>query len=275
MQAIAWTLVILAVLALFFLFVFRPILRAARRRRLQNAPFPAGWESILKRTLPLYLRMPALLRERLRSHIQVFVAEKNFEGCGGLEITDEIRVTIAAQACLLGLNLGESHYPKLITILVYPGAYVAGGGAREGMIQTEEREVRLGESWNRGMVVLAWDHVKQGARDIHDGQNVVLHEFAHQLDQEDGHADGAPVLDHRSRYITWARILGEEYASLRKRVFRGKKDVLDAYGAQNPAEFFAVVTEAFFEKPKRLKEKHLDLYKELKNYYRMDPASWD
>ena len=190
-------------------------------------------------------------------------------------VTEEMRVTIAAQACLLLLHRETDFYPTLRTVLVYPSAYVAPmtesvgkGVVREGV------SVRLGESWQRGCVILSWDDVLRGGADIHDGQNVVLHEFAHQLDQEDGAAEGAPLLPNRSMYAAWAHILGEEYIQLQKDSACGRRNVLDRYGATNPAEFFAVATECFFEKADALRQKHPELYTELKLYYRQDPAEF-
>ena len=157
---------------------------------------------------------------------------------------------------------------------MYPHAYVAksvepiGGG-----VVQEGETARLGEAWKDGVVVLSWDDVRRGASGLHDGHNVVLHEFAHQLDQQDGSADGTPTLEHRSQYTTWARVLGDEYDQLRRETEQGRTDVLDEYGATNPAEFFAVATECFFEKPIQLRRKHPQLYEELKTYYRQDPAS--
>ena len=190
-----------------------------------------------------------------------------FEGCGGLELTDEMRVLIAAQACLLLLNRPAAVYPRLKTILVYPSTYVAGG-------QDQPKSVRLGESWGAGVVVLAWNSVKGGATNFNDGQNVTLHEFAHQLDQADGAADGAPDLASRSAYRTWAQVLSREYQTLRKWKKKGRRTVLNKYGATNPAEFFAVATETFFEKPRQMKKKHPELYEELKRYYRTEPLDW-
>jgi Mlc titration factor MtfA (ptsG expression regulator) len=244
-----------------------------RRRRAKAADFPASWSEIVDRNVPYQRRLSAEDRAELRGDVQVFLAEKTFEGCGGLVVTDEIRVTIAAQACLLLLHRETDDYPLLRSILVYPSAYVAplkepdeGGVIREGT------SVRLGESWGRGTVVLSWDDVLRGAADIHDGQNVVLHEFAHQLDQEGGSVGGAPLLPRRSMYVAWARVLGAEYARLRDDSARGKSGVLREYGATNPAEFFAVATECFFEKGAALRAKHPELYDELKLYYRQDPA---
>lgn len=228
----------------------------------------------MNRNVALYRYLPDPLKKELQGHIQVFLDEKIFEGCGGLKITDEIRVTIAAQACILLLNRKPTYYPKLYTILVYPGAYVAKKVTVIGMQHTEEMTVRAGESWTRGEVVLAWDNVRQEAIDLADGHNVVLHEFAHQLDQEDGSADGAPILEKLSSYRTWARVLSKEYQDLQQRVLSGRKDIMDAYGATDPAEFFAVATETFFERPKQMKLTHPELYEELESYYGLDPLKW-
>ena len=248
--------------------------RRLRRQRQRARPFPPEWEAILDRNVGLYRHLPAALRQDLHGHIQVFLAEKHFEGCGGLKITEEIRVTVAAQACILLLNRTTDFYPRLSTILVYPGVYrprrFTGPGLRHELADT----VNAGESWPTGAVVLAWDEVQRGAMDVAHKANVVLHEFAHQLDQEDGAADGAPVLERPSSYATWARVFGQEYAALQERAARGQPTLLDQYGATNPAEFFAVATETFFEQPLRMQSEHPELYAELKAYYRLDPAEW-
>jgi MtfA peptidase len=244
-----------------------------RRDRIRSQPFSPAWLTTIQKNVPIFNGLPQADQRELQGHIQVFLAEKCFEGCGGLEMTDKIKVTIAAQACVLLLHR-ESDYRRLFSILVYPHAYVAksiepiGGG-----VALEGETARLGEAWKDGVVVLSWDDVRQGASDLHDGHNVVLHEFAHQLDQEDGSADGAPILEHRS-HVTWARVLSEEYDQLRRDAEQGRTSVLDEYGATNPAEFFAVATECFFEKPIQLRRKHPQLYEELKAYYRQDPASF-
>jgi Mlc titration factor MtfA (ptsG expression regulator) len=248
--------------------------RKERWAKIHETPFPNEWSAILEKDVPIYARLTEIDKAELRGLIQVFLAEKVFEGCGGLEVTDEIKVTIAAQACMLLLRRETDVYPKLITILVYPSAFVS-NMPRHGPhgVVSEGPLGLLGEAWNSGVVVLSWDDVKQGAADVRDGHNVVFHEFAHQLDQEDGSADGAPVLPGRNLYSAWARVLGEEYNELRKVAETGKKSVLDTYGATEPAEFFAVATEAFFEKPVQLKKKHPELYEELKIYYGQDPEA--
>lgn len=260
-------------LAATFLIV-RRLSRLARRKRLTATPFPEARRQIVEKNVPLYSRLPDALKQQLHGSINVFLDEKRFEGCGGLEITDEIRVTIAAQACMLLLNRKTTCFAKLRTIMVYPHTYVAKIVSSDGRVTIEGRSVRLGESWQDGPVVLAWDSVTGGTSNIADARNVVLHEFAHQLDQEDGTADGAPILEHRSAYVAWARVLGREYAALQKSKKAHRRSVMRKYGATNPAEFFAAATETFFEKPKQMHKRHPELYDELRDYYKLDPLEW-
>ena len=248
--------------------------RRRRRNRLRATPLPGEWRAVLARNLPVYRILPESLRQQLNGHVQVFLAEKRFVGCGGLAITDEIRVTVAGQACLLLLNRRTRYYPGLMSIVVYPVAYMSRKTVLEGGVATESDAARGGESWMHGSVVLAWDHVRGGARDFHDGQNVVLHEFAHQLDQEDGSSDGRPILGRGSGYGVWGRVCGREFDCLRRDVLKGRKTLLDAYGATDPAEFFAVATEFFFERPRSFRGLHPELYEQLERYYRIDPLTW-
>ena len=265
----------------FFLFaggawaVYRLIVRMrknARRRKALQQPFPDEWVEILKQNLPPYSKLSDTLRQELIGDIKIFLAEKSFEGCGGLELTDEIKVTISAQACMLLLNRKDDCYPKLSSVLVYPSTYIDGS---KGLFTNKTDKVaRLGESWTMGTVVLAWDSVKRGALNFDDGRNVTLHEFAHQLDQEDGRADGAPILEERSAYRPWARIFSKEFALLQEKKKKRKGSVFSKYGATNPAEFFAVVTEALYEKPRQFQKKHPELYEEMREYYKVDPLDW-
>lgn len=249
--------------------------RKRRRARLAALPWPQDWEAMVRQNVPLYEKLPEAMRDQLRGLVQIFLDEKKFEGCGGLAITEEMKITIAAQACILLLNRKIPLYPKLQAILVYPHAFVTQALKQQGWGPfMEEQQVLLGQSWHQGMVILAWDQIAHGARDIHNGHNVILHEFAHQLDQEDGRSDGAPLLESGSRYVSWARHLGQVYQELQEAVAKHQKTFLDQYGATNPAEFFAVVTETFFEKPQALKKKIPTLYEELKNYYKLDPAQF-
>ena len=249
-------------------------LREYRRRKHRSRPFAEKWARILARNIPRYHCLPPADREELEEHIQVFLAEKRFEGAAGLVITDEIRVTIAAQACMLLLHRDTDYYPGLSSIIVYPHEYFTRHTERApGGFVHEGKQARLGESSTRGAVVLSWDHARAGASDVDDCRNVVFHEFAHQLDAEDGRVDGVPLLPQRSSYIAWARILGKEYEQLRQRTARGYTTLLDRYAATNPAEFFAVATECFFQSPVRMSDEHPELYEELKAYYRQDPAA--
>jgi Mlc titration factor MtfA (ptsG expression regulator) len=246
-----------------------------RRRVLRSRPFPAPWRRILQCRMPLFRRLPADLQLQLKQHIQVFVAEKNFLGCGGLTVTDDMRVSIAAQACLLLLNRRTEYYPKLRQILVYPGAFLVdrvqtGAG---GVLQ-ERRHLIAGESWSQGQVILSWEDAIAGAAVVDDGRNVVLHEFAHQLDQETGVANGAPPLPSSDRYARWSRVLGSEFRALQHRSDGDPPSLFSSYGATSPAEFFAVVSEVFFEQPGPLAAFHPALYHELRDFYRVDPQTW-
>ncbi len=250
-------------------------MRSRKIAQVIREPFPKEWEETLLRNVVLYRHLPAVLQKQLHDDVRIFLSEKRFEALGGLEMSDEIMVTIAGQACLLLLNRENRDFPGLVSILVYPDAYIVeetrpvGGG-----VYAEGPSVRLGESWGRGSVVLAWDNVKQGGLNTEDGHNVVLHEFAHQLDQEDGVADGAPILGEKSSYAVWARIMSEEFELLRLASEHHRKYVFDEYGATSPAEFFAVATETFFEKPLQLSKKSPDLYAELREFYNVDPVEW-
>jgi Mlc titration factor MtfA (ptsG expression regulator) len=268
-------LVLLLALAAAALVRWRRRRRAAALRRLQRSPFSPEWRSVLRRNVPLYRRLSDAERARLEGHVQVFLAEKRFEGCGGLELTDEIRVTIAAQACLLLLGHDAGGYPELRSILVYPSTVVPEYVEPEvdGDL-VHEPEPLVGESWAHGTVILAWDDVLDGAATADDGWNVVLHEFAHQLDQETGDADGTPHLDTLAATKRWRRVMREHLAALRQAADQGRPTLLDPYGAEDPAEFFAVATECFFEQPLELKLEHPELYRELSAFYRLDPVSW-
>jgi hypothetical protein len=245
-----------------------------RRDRLANQPFPDEWLAIVESNVPLHRRLPPEDKKELQQHILIFTAEKKFEGCAGLQITDQIKVTIAAQACILLLHRKTDYYPGLYSILVYPQSYLVQRAQHlVGRLLVVGPDIRSGESWRRGTVVLSWDDVRRSAADIHDGHNVVLHEFAHQLDSSAGKGDSTPVVARRSSYVAWARILQKDYEKLQRDISCHRNTLLDAYGATNPAEFFAVATEYFFERPKEVQKFHPELYNELKHFYQQDPAS--
>lgn len=243
-----------------------------RREALRAQPLSVEERALLDKNIPYLKNLSAEDRNELEGLVQIFLAEKSFEGCGGLSLDDEIKLTIAGQACLLLLHRETDIYPNVDSILVYPSAYRVPTAQRDGAVVIEEEQTRLGESWQRGLVVLAWDHVLSGAAQPRDGQNVVLHEFAHQLDSEDGVMNGTPELGPRARYTSWAHVLGDEFEELSRRLHAGRSSDIDPYGATNAAEFFAVLTEMFFEKPRALKRRHPGLYEELATFYKQDPA---
>ena len=249
------------------------VLKERRRRRLREQPLPDEWRALITRNLPFFSRLPAPDQKELLGHVQVFLAEKRFEGCAGLELTDEIRLTIATQACLLLLHRKTDYYPRLLTILVYPSGFIVDDSRPLGSdIWQEGKEARLGETGRQmGSLVLAWDAARRGALDPSDGQNLVLHEFAHQLDFEDFATDGVPALASRNDQRSWAEVMKIEFAALRAADETGIPTLLDGYGATNPAEFFAVATEAFFERPLALRQARPRLYSELQRFFRQNP----
>ena len=257
-------------------FASEPIARAWRRARIRRRPFPEAWREILRRRVPYFRLLPADLQLQLKKHIQVFLAEKPFIGCAGLEVTEEMRVVIAAQACLLLLNRRRPDYfPNLRQILVYPGAFIVDRVQTDGAgVLQEQRHVLSGESWSQGQVILSWDVVVDGAAIVDDGRNVVIHEFAHQLDQQNGHANGAPFFVGRAKRARWASVMSAEFERLQEAARDGLPSLLSYYGATNPAEFFAVSSEVFFEQPEKMAGEHPELYRELSRFYRVDPLSW-
>ncbi len=265
-------------LALILMLLGQPWWVAYRQRRVMTHPFPARWRKVLQRRVPMVRRMPADLQLQLKKRIQVFIAEKTFIGCAGLQVTEEMRVVIAAQACLLVLNRSMQHFAHVRQILVYPGSFIIERTVTDSNgLQQAQRQALSGESWEQGQVILSWQDSLEGAAIDDDGRNVVLHEFAHQLDQENGAAQGAPPPAAGDKHYDarrWKQVFSQAYAQLQNEVQRGEQGLLNHYGAQSPAEFFAVATEVFFEQAAELAEHDSALYQELRGYYKVDPASW-
>jgi len=246
-----------------------------RLARVLARPLTPGQLAIIERNVAQVRGMPAPLRQQLQRLVKQFLHQKRFVGCAGLELTEEMRVTIAAQACLLLLNRPSRVYPGLHTVLVYPGAFLVPRREQDAAgVVTETRQDLLGESWGDGRVVLSWEHVRRAGLEGEGPHNVVLHEFAHQLDSESGSNNGAPWLGSPERYRSWSETLSRDFELLRRDAWFGYRDVLDPYGATNPAEFFAVATESFFEQPHALASRHPALYAEFQAYYRVDPRDW-
>jgi Mlc titration factor MtfA (ptsG expression regulator) len=253
----------------------QPWLLARRHRKLREQPFPPQWRLFLRRNVPLYRALPQHHRRQLEQHIQVFLAEKRFVGCEGVEVTDEMRLMVAAQACVLLLNRPARYFPKLHEIVIYPGAFLVERLRPEPSgVLAEQRQVLSGESSTLGQIVLSWEDVINGNAIADDGRNVVIHEFAHQLDQEKGYANGAPDLPTRVRRQRWSQVMLEEFTRLQQQAAYGEPALFSYYGATAPAEFFAVISEVFFEQPVQMRELHRELYEELKAFYRVDPAQW-
>lgn len=251
------------------------LLKDRRRRKVAEQPFPMDWADLMWSRIPICRRVPAATRDELQEHIKIFLDEKKFEGCEGLEITDEIRLTIAANACVLLLHRKTDYFPQMTTIFVYPTEfYVEVEEYTDGVVN-EFVEDRSGESWGRGPVVVSWkDVVLESTPDR--PYNVVVHEFAHQLDMESGVADGAPTLETDDQREEWVRVFTSAFTQLTNRVFgreRGRS-IIDPYAAEDPAEFFAVAVECFFESPNRLRDEVPRVYGLLSTYFQQDPAAW-
>lgn len=251
-------------------------LKRSRRNKLRSRPFPDEWLAWLHENVVVYANLTPAQQAKLRGDIQVFIAEKHWEGCNGLTMTDEIKVTIAAQACLLVLGLEAEYFERVQSILVYPNAYVAPEKIPiEGGLVLEGHSSRQGEAWYRGPVILSWPEVLAGGRRTSGGHNLVLHEFAHQLDMLNAREiDGTPPLDSPQQYRRWQRVLKSEYAKLRRDCREGNYTLLDCYGTTDLGEMFAVSTECFFQQPLEMSRQHPELYGILHDYFRVDPAAW-
>lgn len=249
-------------------------LKQRRRKRILQNPFPTEWLKWLEKRVPHYRRLSSADQEKLRKLVQVFVAEKNWEGCKGVTVTDEMKATIAGQACLLLLGIEHDYFPNVKTILVFPRQFVPREieDMDESGVIHESHEAALGQAWENGPVILSWADSKAGGRNHQDGLNVVLHEFAHKLDLSDGMIDGAPLLKSRRQYARWAEVMRREYEQLVENSLKNRATLLDDYGATDPGEFFAVAVECFFEKSIQMRRKHRELYETLRDYFNQDPA---
>ena len=245
-----------------------------RRRRLQQTPLSAESLELLDGGVPYYGLLPPERRRELEGLVQVFLDEKRFEGCRGLEVTQEVRLTVAGNACVLLLGRPGDFYPLLSSILVYPNSFVAPVTHHhaDGTV-SEGDEVRAGESWGAGSVVLSWEDIAEDLWGEEPGYNVIIHEFAHQLDEENPQAEGTPVLPDDGMAADWKRVLSREYDALVKAVDRRRPTLLDSQATESPAEFFAVATEAFFTIPCDLAAQHPALYGLLTKLYSQDPAA--
>ena len=248
-----------------------------RRKRLLDEPFPDAWIAHLEENVAAYALLVDDERKRLRDLVQIFIAEKHWEGCGGLTLDDEIRVTIAGTGCQMLLGRDHDLFAEVESLLVYPSAVVAREQPRSffdpGVSPGDGDHPVLGLAQKGGAVVLAWDSALRGARDPRDGRNVVIHELAHKIDFLDGDVDGTPPLDTGSARRAWAEAFAPAYLAHKERAERGKRSFLYDYAVTNEAEYFAVATEAFFEKPRALQRELPEVYAALRQYYSLDLAA--
>lgn len=247
-----------------------------RRRDLVRTPFPPGWDDIIRRRISPYRLLTDDERARLHALVQIFIAEKTWEGCGGLELTDEILVTISAAACLLILNLPNNYYENVETIIVYPSDLIL-PERKLGFFETvleplEPAGPITGQAFEQGPLIFSWKAIREDIRHSGSGYNVIYHEFAHKLDMQAGVADGTPRLRDRAEYRDWVRTCSREFRRLLRDVEKGRRTCIDEYGATDEAEFFAVATEHFFDQPVRLAKSAPELYRVLRQFYRQDPA---
>ena len=253
----------------------KPYWRELQRNKIKQRPFKKAWRKTLQRRMPYFQSMPTDLQLQLKDLVQVFIEEKQFIGLNGVTINDEIKLTIAAQACLLLLNRKTDMYPNLHSILVYPAGFVKDQiSVQAGGVHHAHKTTLIGESWEFGKVVLSWQDTVEGAQYPDDGRNVVIHEFAHQLDQENGRANGAPILGRGQNYQDWSLALSRQFDVLQKQAREGQASLFDHYGATNPAEFFAVASEVFFEQSTQFSNYYPELYNQFKLFYRVDPTHW-
>jgi MtfA peptidase len=249
--------------------------RQRARLRLLAEPFPSAWQHYLETNVAVYRLLPPNTQQRLRNTLRVFLAERRWEGCGGLAITDEVQVIIAAQACLLLLGLEHDYFSQVSSILVYPSGFqVDQHRAGHGGWIEEEGVGLVGQAWKRGPVILAWDEVLADGREAGHGRNVVYHEFAHQLDFQGAWPHALSRAEMRELEQRWHDVMSAEYERLIRASEQGRATLLDDYGATSPAEFFAVSTECFFEQPVPLERRHPRLYDMLRQFYGQDPAEW-
>ncbi len=248
--------------------------KGRQHKRLLETPLDEQQRAVVQRAVPYCRRLPPELRQRFEGLVQIFLQEIDFEGCGGQQIDDEVRLTVAGRAAVLLVGREGDTFSKLRTVLVYPSEYLAPGNEMmaDGTV-FEGLDARLGESWSQGSVVLAWDEVQYNESVPRGCLDVVYHEFAHQLDAENGPVDGAPFLPSARARQEWAEVLGREYHDLEQQVEWGRPTFLDPYAATHPAEFFAVLTEYFFIRPVPLQHHHPALYAQLRICYGQDPAS--
>lgn len=242
-----------------------------RNRILKHHPLDdALWQATLSQ-LHLLHGLSTEELTRLRRWVTLFLHSKSMNAAGGLVLTEQMRLIIAAQACLPILNLDLDYYDDWVEIIVYPDTFVPAHEYRDEIGLVHHTHTPLsGEAWHGGPLILSW----QDAENTHaaPGHNVVVHEFAHKLDMLNGPADGFPPLHVEMDHLAWSTAFSEAYRDFRQRIMAGHATAIDAYAAETPAEFFAVLSEAFFETPLTVQHSYPEVYRQLRLFYRQDPA---
>ncbi len=243
------------------------------RQRLLNSTLQAQDWAIVQEMVPMVGQLPDALQKRIQGKINLFLDQIDIYGRSGVVVDRRVELSIAAQACLLIVN-SEAWYSTLRTILLYPSAFRSRQKNHDGFVVTEESQVRLGESWQHGPVVLSWPHAEQGGLNGLDGHNLVLHEFAHQLDALSGQTNAIPILAAGQRYEDWEKAIMAGYDAHVENVNHNRKTVLSDYAATNYVEFLAVSVEVFFEKPQRLLDEYPDVYEQISHLLGLNPLEW-
>jgi Mlc titration factor MtfA (ptsG expression regulator) len=248
--------------------------RPGRRGQVDDIPFPDEWRHAIARRWMTWHLLSLDERARLEVLVAEFVRSTRWEAAQGFTVTDEMRVVIAAQACLLVLELDLDHYRRVASIIVHPRTMVMRGQHHvAGGMMSDAPQSLAGQAHHRGPVLLAWSTAAFEARHPERGMNVVFHEFAHQLDMLDGTVDGTPPLSDDAQHERWVAVCTDEFEQLRRgRPAADEPSVLRDYGATDPGEFFAVATETFFTRPVAFAAQKPELYDLLRNFYRQDPA---
>ena len=267
-----WLILLIPLLIGAFL-ICRRFAKRQKRKALLATPLTPQQREMVEKLVPLINRLPRPLRQTLEGKINLFLDQVTFHGQNGLEISEAMRVSIAAQACLLIVN-SPVWYDTLRTVLIYPSAFLTHRDTHDGYVTHENNHATLGESWARGPVILSWDHALQGGLDAQDGHNVVIHEFAHQLDGMSGHTNGIPILRKGQAYRGWEMAMLDAFHDHVERVERGSPTLIDSYGATNHEEFFAEAIVTFFERPMALQREEPALYAQLSELLAIDPARW-
>ncbi|MFL0357420.1 zinc-dependent peptidase [Erythrobacter sp. GH1-10] len=268
-----WLILAVPLLVAAFL-LYRAQMRKRRRKALLATRLTPEQRAVIARLVPITRRLPHDLRLKLEGKINLFLDQVTFRGNNGIEVTDDMRLSIAAQACLLIVN-SPVWYDTIRNVLIYPSAFVTRRDTHDGFVVSEDRHAMLGESWARGPVILSWDQALHSGLDPEDGFNVVIHEFAHQLDALTGHTNGIPVLRKGQAYAGWEKAMLDAYHDHVERVESGRRTLIDPYGATNHEEFFAEAIVTFFERPQELRREVPALYAQFSQLLALDPADWD